>query len=79
MTTEAPKKTSKSVTSGLGEKLMAELDAAATITGQSKAELVRVVFERYAPTRREIASAFLERQKKEIEVKLGSLAEVVKA
>ena len=51
------KKKSKAVTSALGDKLMAELEAAAKLTGESQAELVRCVFEKFAPTAAKIASA----------------------
>lgn len=73
MTTET-KKPRNSVTAGLGDALKAELDAAATITGQSNAELVRVVFETFAPTRQKIAGAYLQRQKDEIERQIQGLA-----
>jgi hypothetical protein len=72
--TTTEKKTRNSVTSGLGDALGAELEAAAKITGQSKAELVRVVFETHAPSRQKIAEAYLNRQKKAIEAQLAGLA-----
>ena len=54
---EPTKKKSKAVTSALGEPLMAELEAAAKLTGESQAELVRCVFEKFAPTAAKIAAA----------------------
>lgn len=69
------KKSRNSVTAGLGDALKAELDAAAQITGQSNAELVRVVFETFAPSRQKIAEAYLQRQKDEIERQLQGLKE----
>lgn len=74
---EPTKKKSKAVTSALGEPLMAELEAAAKITGESQAELVRCVFERYAPTEVEIASAFLEREIASQQAKLAAMKAVV--
>lgn len=69
----AEKKKSKAVTSALGDKLMAELEDAAKLTGESQAELVRCVFEQYAPTAKMIAAAHMERKIKEQRDKLAAL------
>lgn len=73
--TETTKK-SKAVTSRLGDKLMLALKKASEITGQPQAELVRCVFERYAPTEVEIASAFLEREIAAQQAKLQAMKAV---
>lgn len=74
-----PKKKSKAVTSALGEKLMGELEAAAKLTGESQAELVRCVFEQHAPTAKLIASSHMERKIKEQREKLAGLTAAYEA
>ena len=72
---EPTKKKSKAVTSALGEPLMAELEAAAKITGESQAELVRSVFTKYAPTAKKIAAAHMGLKIEEEKLRLAKLTD----